>query len=165
MEKRRKMEICDVFTEAGTRTGHTASRGTELRGGEYYLVVQVWIRNEAGAYLIQQRALHLVSGPGMWATTAGYVLAGEESLAAAVREVYEELGIYLSTAHLSRFERLIMNGLIQDIWLADVVENSLGAVTLGSEVIDWKWASKSEIKHMIGQGSFFAYSYFDTLPE
>ena len=59
------MEICDVVDEFGTRTGRVVTRGTELALSEFYLVVHVWIRDENSNYLIQQRALHLASDPGI----------------------------------------------------------------------------------------------------
>lgn len=136
-------------------------RGTQLQEGECYLVVQVWLQNENGDYLVQQRAFHLVSGPGMWATTAGYVLSGEESLNGAIREVNEELG--LQPIHFRKFARLVQGNLMQDIWLAHVPQDS--TPVLGSEVAAWKWASKRELKQMINNGEFFHYSYFDQLPE
>ncbi|HEX2619154.1 MAG TPA: NUDIX domain-containing protein [Phototrophicaceae bacterium] len=159
------MEMCDVFDQSGARTGKIVARGTELQPDEYYLVVQVWIRDENGVYLVQQRGLHLLSSPGIWATTAGYILSGEESIAGAVREVSEELGIQLSSAQLKRFNRLAMNGLMQDIWLAEVSRDAMDRPVSGPEVANWKWASKSELTQMIGRGEFFAYSYFDQLPE
>lgn len=158
------MEICDIHDETGQRTGRTAVRGTTLALGEYYLAVQVWIRDETGAYLIQRRALHLVSAPGIWATTAGYAWAGEESINAAIREVNEELGLPLSPEQFQRFARLRMTHQIEDVWLANVLRDAVEP-TLSEEVMDWKWASKHEITEMIGSGEFFAYSYFDTLPE
>lgn len=156
------MEICDIFDGSGTPTGKKVQRGTVLSEGEYYLAVQVWIKNQTGNYLIQQRAWHLASGPGMWATTAGYVLSGEESRAGAIREVKEELGLCLPPECLSKFARLAVGNLMQDIWLAQSHE---GQPVLGSEVCNWKWASKHDIKTMITRGEFFAYSYFDQLPE
>jgi len=59
------MEMCDIYGENGEATGHTALRGSSLARGQHFLIVQIWIRNEHGAYLIQQRAPHLVSlSPG-----------------------------------------------------------------------------------------------------
>lgn len=158
------MEICDVYDESGARTGKRATRGTPLPSGDYYLVVQVWIRNEAGEYLIQQRAAHLASSPGIWATTAGYVVANEDSIDGAIREVVEELGISLTPAQLRRFDRLKMPTRFEDIWMADVLRDAL-PLLIGPEVADCKWASKHEIRQMISRGDFFAYSYFDQLPE
>lgn len=50
-----KEDICDVFDEVGERTGQTATRGTQLQPGEYYLVVQVWLRNGVHFKLVPLR--------------------------------------------------------------------------------------------------------------
>ncbi len=158
------MEMCDVVDELGARTGRTVARGTRLAPGEFYLVVHVWIRDEAGKYLIQQRAPDLSLDPGIWATTVGYVQAGEDSLAGAIREVNEELGLWLMPAQLRRLERLKTENRIEDLWLADVSPHLREAPRMGSEVSNWKWVSKAEIEEMIGRGDFYAYSYFSSLP-
>ena len=90
------IELLDLYTANGERTGRTAPRGTPPAPGELYLVVHVWIRDEAGRYLIQQRAHHLPDAPGIWAVTAGHLQAGEDSLAAALRETREEVGLALA---------------------------------------------------------------------
>lgn len=159
------MEKFDVRDEAGALTGRTAVRGTQLEPGEYHLAVHIWIRNENGEYLIQRRAMHLAVGPGVWATTVGYVLAGEDSIGGAIRETYEELGIRLSPTNFRRFGGLTMDHRIEDHWLADVSKQLIGAPTLGPEVMDWMWASKRQLRHMIDRSDFFAYRYFDNLPE
>ncbi len=159
------MEINDVLDEFGNHTGRTAARGTTLEPGEYYLAVQVWIRNEAGAYLIQQRALNHRSAPGIWATTAGRVLAGEQSVYGALREVEEELGLQLSPGQLTKFMRLKMPTQIEDVWLAEVLSTEMDTPQPGPEVNACKWASKQEIYQMIERGEFFKYSYFDSLPD
>ncbi len=114
---------------------------------------------------MQQRAWHLASGPGVWATTVGYVVAGEDSRSAAMREAQEELGVQVSPAHLRRWNRVRTGNLWQDIWLIDVQRQSIGAPTLRVDVADWTWASKYALRQMINRGDFFAYSYFDQLPE
>ncbi len=159
------MEYCDVYDGSGNRTGRTVVRGTALPEGEYYLVVHVWIRNEAGEYLIQQRAWDRDTDPGVWATTAGSVLAGEDSLAAALREAAEELGVHLFPEQLRRFDRLWTDDRVEDLWIAEVLKQPANSPTLNSEVADWKWASKGELKRLIERGEFFPYSYFDRLPE
>lgn len=158
------MELLDIRNEAGDLTGRVAARGTPLLPGEYHLAVHVWIRNEIGEYLVQRRALHLLSGPGIWATTVGYVLAGEDSISGAIRETNEELGIQLLPASLKWFSRLVMDHRIEDHWLAEVSKQSIGEPAPGPEVIDWQWASKSQLQQMINRGEFFAYRYFETLP-
>lgn len=159
------IEQCDILDEFGARTGRAVQRGTKLAPGEFILVVHVWIRDESGRYLVQQRALDLKDDPGIWATTAGHVQAGEDSLTGAIREAGEELGLQLSAVQFRRLDRLKMKNRIEDLWLAEVSRHSLGAPTLGPEVADWKWVSKAELEHLAHQGNFFAYSYLSDLPE
>lgn len=154
------MELCDLYTAAGTPTGRTVARGTALAPGEYHLVVHVWIRDETGASLIQQRALDRPTDPGVWAVTAGYAQAGEDSLAAARRETHEELGLALIPAQLRRWQRLPRADRLQDLWLAEV-----SRAALGPEVMAYAWATQPDLRQRIGQGTFFGYSYFDQLPD
>jgi 8-oxo-dGTP diphosphatase len=157
------MEACDIVDELGNRTGRIVTRGTDLAAGEYYPVVHVWIRDELNHYLIQQRAFHLASGPGIWAATVGYVLAGEDSISAAIREVDEELGIHLLPSHLKQIGRHAMENRVEDIWLANILRSSIGTPILGPEVADWKWVSKVELEQMVSRDDFYRYSYFDNI--
>jgi 8-oxo-dGTP pyrophosphatase MutT (NUDIX family) len=159
------VEKCDVVDEFGDRTGRTVPRGTKLGPDEYFLVVHVWIRDKDGEYLIQQRAPHLQFDPGIWATTVGYVRAGEDSVFAALREISEELGIHLTPGHLQQLGRCRMQSRIEDLWLAEVSRNSTATPTLGAEVTDWKWVSKLELEQMVTRGDFFPYSYLGILLE
>jgi len=159
------MELCDVVDKFGERTGRVVARGTELAINEYYLVVHVWIRDENENYLIQQRALHLASAPGVWATTVGYVLADEESISSAIREVREELGIQLSPTHLKLFDRHTLESRCEDVWLAEVPRESIGTPVLGLEVANYKWVHKVDLKQLVDQGGFFQYSYIENILE
>ena len=158
------MEWCDVVDEHGARMGRTVARGTRLARGEYYPVVHVWIRDEAGHYLVQQRAHDRPVDPGVWAVTAGAVQAGEDSLSAALRETREELGLSLLPAQLQRLTEHALDDRFEDIWLANVTRAALGAPQPGPEVADWKWASKAALGELINRGDFFGYSYFGGLP-
>ena len=157
------MELCDVVDQSGNRTGRVVTRGTKLAFGEYYLVVHVWIRDENDHYLIQQRALHLASSPGIWATTVGYVLAGEESITGAIREVKEELGVQLLPPHFSLLDRHTLENRLEDIWLAEVQRNSIGTPAPGNEVADCRWIARTDLEEMVNQGDCFRYSYHGRL--
>lgn len=159
------MELCDVYNADGTPSGTIVPRGTPLPENCYFLVVQVWVRNRLGDYLIQQRAFHLADGPGMWITTAGYVVAGESSQVGAIREVREELGIELDPSHLHLWQRLRTQRHLEDIWIAELQDGAISAPTLNDEVADWMWASKQGMTYMIQNGAFFGYSYFEMLPD
>lgn len=157
------METCDIVDEFGNRTGRVVIRGTKLGPGEFYPVVHVWIKDELSNCLIQQRAFHLASDPGVWAATVGYVLAGEDSISGAIREVEEELGIQLLPTHLKLVERHAMENRVEDIWLADISRSTMGTPVLGPEVANWKWVSKVELIQMVSRNNFFRYSYLDNI--
>lgn len=157
------MELCLLVDSTGTPTGRTVLRGTDLLPGEYYPVVHIWIRDENGYFLIQQRAFHLASGPGVWATTVGYVQAGETFVAGAIREVEEELGIRLPLHCLKMFSQRAWENRFEARWLAEVSREAIGHPVLGPEVAAWKWVSKVELGQMVSNGAFFRYSYVDEL--
>jgi len=157
------VETCDIVDELGNRTGRIVTRGTDLAPGEFYPVVHVWIRDELNKYLIQQRAFHLTSSPGVWAVTVGYVLAGEDSISAAIREVEEELGIHVLPSQLKQIDRHSLDNRVEDIWLAEISSNLVGTPILGPEVADWKWVSKVELEQMVSRNNFFRYSYFNNI--
>jgi len=159
------MELCDLVDEQGTPTGRTVPRGTPLAPGEYYWVVHVWIRDETSQYLVQQRAHDRPVDPGVWAVTAGFVQAGEDSLSAALRETREELGLVLQPAQLRRLRQQALQNRFEDIWLATVTRAALGPPQPGAEVADWKWASKAALSELVSRGEFFRYSYFDSLSD
>lgn len=89
------MELWDVYDKERNLTGKVIRRGIDpLQEGEYHLVVHVWIKQSNGKWLISKRTANK-SNPLKWECTGGSVLAGENSLTAAVREVKEELSIVL----------------------------------------------------------------------
>ncbi len=159
------MELWDVLDEHGEKTGRTIWRGQMLPPGDFHLVVHIWISNEQGDYLIQKRAEHLEWKPGMWAATGGSVIAGEDSLAGALRETHEELGLVLDATYLSRIARLVRfdSNSIVDVWLAEVSGLVVGDLEPGPEVSEVKWVSRSELGHMVSVGDFYRHSYLEWL--
>ena len=86
------MEFNDVYDKDRKLTGRTHRRGTPWRKGEYGLVVCVWVYDGAGKLLLTRRAPEK-SFAGTWENSGGAALAGESSLQAITRELYEETGI------------------------------------------------------------------------
>ena len=87
-------ELWDVYDAAGRKTGALHRRGDPLRPGERHLCVHVWVQDPEGSFLITKRSARK-SMAGLWECTGGCVVAGEESLDAALREVREETGLRL----------------------------------------------------------------------
>ena len=64
------MEYFDLYNKDGQKINKVVPRGTKLLKGEYHIVVNIWIRNNQGQYLIQQRNKLSDKRPFMWAATA-----------------------------------------------------------------------------------------------
>ncbi len=86
------MELNDVYDKDRHLTGRTHRRGTPWRKGEYGFVVCVWVYDGKGNVLLTRRAPEK-SFPGTWENSGGAVQAGEDSLQAITRELFEETGI------------------------------------------------------------------------
>ena len=123
------IEIWDVLDENGALTGKTALRGKGfLKSGEYHLVVHIWIMSSTGQFLIQRRADDKKLMPGEGAATGGAAISGEDSFAAAKRELFEELGIKSDKQSLKKLERIKRRNSLLDVWaiVCDVSENEIG---------------------------------------
>lgn len=86
------MEYNDIYDKDRNPVGRTHLRGTPWKKGEYGLVVCVWVCDGQGKVLLTRRAPQK-SFPGTWENSGGAALAGETSLQAVARELFEETGI------------------------------------------------------------------------
>lgn len=160
------MEYWDVYDKNRNKTGKIVKRGERLLDGEYHLIVHIWIKNSNNEFLVQQRSEN-VKNPLVWSTTGGSAIAGEDSYAAALREVKEELGIDLQHEKGYLFDIDIYEEddqkYISDTYLyfidADVKELNLQK----EEVKQAKYLSMNVIKEMMENGNFFIYNYLDKL--
>lgn len=92
------MELFDVRTETGEKTGIVRERGVAHRDGSPHGTAHIWVvrENERSGYdvLLQKRSEGKDSYPGCYdISAAGHVAAGDDFLESAVREIREELGI------------------------------------------------------------------------
>lgn len=110
------MERMDLRDDTGEPTGRTVPREHRLVPGEFMLAVHVFIYRGDGLFLLQKRSMQKRSFPGKWDVTGGGVQAGEESLAAACREVEEEVGLSLPPARMHRLARLKRPPIFFDVW-------------------------------------------------
>jgi isopentenyldiphosphate isomerase len=69
--------------------------------GVWHRVAHVWLQNDAGQLLCQQRSLEKELNPGLWEAFFGGHIGPDESYeSAATREIREEIGIAISAADL-----------------------------------------------------------------
>lgn len=159
------MELWDLYTESGERTGETMIRGERFPAQRYHLVVHIWIVDSLQRLLIQKRAPDLKLMAGMWAVTGGSAIAGEDSAAAARRELREELGIDTQPGELEFLLRIPRRNSLCDIWLLrrDVEPDSL--TLQREEVADVRLVSRGRLLEMVQERQFHNYGkpYFDAV--
>lgn len=118
--------------------------------------VMVWIRNaETGKYLVSQRSADKDTDPLKWETVAGHAISGETSLGAALREVYEEVGISLTPQNASILATKVVtsydgqrhNGIRDSFYFETTDKPNLKRATT-KEVIQTRWFTVAEIKAM-----------------
>lgn len=167
-------EIWDVLDEHGNKTGRYTERGRKRAPGDYHLVVHVWKRNSQGEWLIDRRVPRITDNlGGKWETTGGSAVAGDDSLAAALRETKEELGIDLDPDKGTLFRRIVNRGVAGNTWLTDawVFEwnGTLDQIRFQKgETCDAVWVTADKIRDMMDSGEFLSYniySYFYEMVE
>lgn len=150
------MELWDLYTENGIKTGETHVRGNPLPENKYHLVVNVWIKNSEGKYLISRRSRKKSRNPLKFETVGGAVVKGENSLQAAIRETKEEVGIDLDAKEAKLVYSDVRKNLnsILDVYLfeCDGTVDLRNATT--DEVESVGWMTTDEIYDLSKKGLF-----------
>lgn len=137
-------ELWDLYDENRIITGKKHVRGVQLPLGAYHVVVEVWTLNKEGKLLLTQR--HPDKPFALkWECSGGSVIAGEDSITGAIRELSEEVGITvtpkdLSLLHTTQFRDRFYDTYItiQDIRLEDLILQK-------EEVVDVKFVTYEEL--------------------
>ena len=142
-----------------------------MQSGEFHLIVQVWILNHKGEFLITKR----VPGPSAWAnvwhTTGGCAVAGDDSFKTAFKETREEIGILLDPEKGTLFGSYVkphtndFGSAFYDVWLFRQEVDLSAIVFEPTETCDAKWANKQEILRLIDSGCFFPTEEYPYLNE
>lgn len=148
------MELWDLLDENRQPLHRTHVRGVPMQGGEYHLVVFVWIFNSHGQTLLTKRSPEKKAFPNYWSPTGGAAIAGETSLQAVKRELREETGI---VAEESEFEPLVSVRVTGRSYFNDTYflqrDVSISEIVLQEgETCDAKWVDRAEFEAMIVRG-------------
>ena len=143
------MELWDAYDEKLNKIdGVTLIRGEPIKEGLYHLVSEIIVRHKDGSYLIMQRDERKHLG-GMWeATAGGSALQGENPLACAVRELYEETGIVAE--EIMEIGRVLHHGhktiYVEYLCHTDTPKNSI--VLQDGETNAYKWVTANALRQM-----------------
>ncbi len=152
-------ELWDVYDVNRQKTTRTHRRGDALPKGDYHLVVDIWIRNSEGKFLITKRSPNK-GYPNMWEMTGGSALAGDDSLTAALREVQEETGVVLLPENGRIVWQYTRRDAHKDVWLFDCEFDLEQVVLQEGETCDKAAASLAEIKELMAEGMFVPVPYW-----
>ena len=125
-------------------------RGTPWHFGEYGLVVCVWIYDGSGKLLLTKRAPEKSFG-GTWENTGGAARAGESSLQAIAREVFEETGISAEEGEFSLIGTTTRKRLHFDHYCLQCSIPAENVVLQSGETVDVGWFTFDEVHTLISK--------------
>ncbi|MFJ3230628.1 isopentenyl-diphosphate Delta-isomerase [Streptomyces sp. NPDC086787] len=86
--------LLELVDEKGMTTGTAEKLAAHQPPGQLHRAFSVFLFDERGRLLLQQRALGKYHSPGVWSNTCcGHPYPGESPFAAAARRTYEELRV------------------------------------------------------------------------
>lgn len=142
------MEYSDIYDADRNLTGRRHIRGTPWHKGEYGLVVCVWVHDGNGHLLLTRRAPQK-SFPGTWENSGGAAQAGETSLQAVARELFEETGIRAGEEEFELLETRRDRDAFFDFYCLKN-DTPLDKIVLQKgETTDVKWATFAEVREMV----------------
>ncbi len=146
-------ELWDLYNGERRKTGTTLTRGMPIPKGQYHVVASAWIVNSNGQYLLSQRHPDKPY-PYYWECTGGSILAGEDSLTGALRELNEELGISPNAdqGKLIYQTRRELTQDFYDVWLFHADINIERLTLQETEVVAVQWVSRDGVLDMYKNG-------------
>lgn len=120
-------EYFDILDENGNKTGKTKLRSEVHRDGDWHKAIHICIINDNGDILLQRRCATKDSNPNMLdISCAGHLIAGDDSLSGAIRELKEELNLDIKQEQLqyiktlkrsSKYTETFINNEFNDIYI------------------------------------------------
>lgn len=142
------MERNDIYDENRNLTGRIHFRGNKWAPGEFGLVVCVWVHDGKGNLLMTRRAPQK-SFPHTWENSGGAAQAGETSLQAIRRELFEETGILAEESEFEFLSTTQDNHFFYDHYCLKSQVSLEEIVLLPGETDAAKWVTFAQVHDMI----------------
>lgn len=140
-------ELWDLYDINRNKLGRLHKRGLPLNSGEYHLAVEIWVKNSDNQILLTQRHPDKPWG-GYWESTMGSVIAGEDSISGAKRELVEETGIKNIDKQIVFLGTITTKDWIVDSYIVKLDTPMYDLKLQDGEVINAKWADIYEFEDM-----------------
>lgn len=152
------MELWDAYDADGKRTGSLLERGKPIPEGLYHLVAEVVVQHKDGSILITQRDRRKPNYPGFWqASAGGSVLAGENAVQGAQRELLEETGLYASEFIPIYHRREDCRKTFYSGFLTRYSGSRDAVVLQKNETIAYRWLSTDEFLAFVQTDAYIAF--------
>lgn len=145
------MEYNDIYDKNRNLTGQVHLRGTAWQDGEFGLVVCVWVYDGQGHILLTRRAPGKTFA-GTWENSGGAAQAGEDSLTAIQRELWEETGIRATEAEFEFLRSVRDKNCFYDHYCLKWNGTAQDVILLPGETDAVKWVDFDELHRMIEAG-------------
>lgn len=141
------MERWDLYYKDETPSGKTISkRYANMPPGLFHIIVETLVKHTDGTYLVTQRSFSKVESPGKYEGSAGgSVLAGENKISAAIREVKEETNLDISEVNPTYYHIYEDRGVINQGYLAVTSSPKDSIKYKSDETINHKWLTFDEL--------------------
>lgn len=146
------MELWDLVDENRNPLGRKHVRGEAFAPGEYHVVVSILTVNDAGQLLLTLRHPDKKEYANFWENTAGSVLAGEDSLSGAVRELFEETGICASADELTLLRTQRGRTTFVDSYVVHKNVEISDLTMQEGETAAAKWVTLTQLNQMLSAG-------------
>lgn len=142
-------EVWELVDVNKKKTGILFKRESaeQIPKGLYHLVVDIWTKNGNGEILLTQR--HPSKNYGLlWECTGGSVVAGEESIEGAIRELREETGLTATPEQLIYLGDTRKSNWIVETYLYVTQETASKLCLQAEEVVAAKFVPLSEMEDL-----------------
>ena len=158
MKTTESLELLEIYTSKGKKTGKKESKSEIHRKGLFHATVHVWIFTKKGEILIQKRSKKKELNPGVWdVSVAGHIKFNENIKKAAKRETLEETGININTKDLFKigvYRSINIHPTAIDkeffhTYILKIDKNSIDLDYKNNEIDDLKFISIEEMESLI----------------
>lgn len=98
-------ELLSVLDKDGNKTGKIETRNYVHENMLFHDIVRVFVINKEDI-LLEKRSIYKKTNPGKLCTPGGHVLYNESVLDAAIKEVYEEIGLKINAKDIKFISRI-----------------------------------------------------------